>query len=148
MYLLSNEVFTPPKTNHLGDNNLANHSVFAKPGVFSLPQLVLFSWQCPLLDCCLSGDWCTVTVQGERVWCDDGQKEALWLAGPDFSQIRPHGQWLLCVSNLLMTSLKFLQFRCSDLRRSSDWTVRLSFFVESPWQSWTFWTRCLRLKLV
>lgn len=50
------------------------------------------------------GEWRTVAVPRERVWCDDGQEEALWLAGPDFGAIRPHGQWLLCVRNRLPIS--------------------------------------------
>lgn len=97
------------------------------------------SWQCPLLVCCILGDWCTVTVQRERVWRDDGQKEALWLAGPDFSQIRPHGQWLLCVRNhhissdyysdLLMTLLTFLQFQCRNKLRCVLWLNTATFFL-------------------
>lgn len=45
-----------------------------------------------------SGDWESVAVQRERVWRDDGQEEALWLAGPDSGPVRPHGQRLLGVS--------------------------------------------------
>lgn len=49
------------------------------------------------LVCRLLGDRGSVTVPRERVWRDDGQEEALWLAGPDSGQIRPHGQRLLRV---------------------------------------------------
>lgn len=49
--------------------------------------------------CCLLGDWRSVTDQRQRVRCDDGQEEALWVAGLDFGAIRPHGQRLFCVRN-------------------------------------------------
>ena len=48
---------------------------------------------------CVLGYRGSVTVQRERGRCDDRQEEAVWLAGPDFGQIRSHGQWLLCVRN-------------------------------------------------
>lgn len=47
----------------------------------------------------VSGDWRPAAVQREGVWRDDGQEEALRLAGPDLGQICPHGERLLSVSS-------------------------------------------------
>lgn len=117
---------------------------------------------CALLVCCILGDWRSLTVQRERVWSDDGQEEALWLAGPDFGQIRPHGQWLLCVRNhhtvseyhchpYLLMLLLDLQFR--HKHHHALWlpiVIRINratcCFAGLLWRSWTFWTHCQRLK--
>lgn len=108
--------------------------------------------------CCLLGDWRPVADQRQRVRSDDGQEEALWVAGLDFGAIRPHGQRLFCVRNhhtiseyhphMLMWLLELVQtsYTLSGSRFLCLFSSLFFFFAESRWRSWTFWTRCQRLK--
>lgn len=41
--------------------------------------------------CCILGNRGSAPVQRKRVRSDNGQKEALWMAGSDFGQICVHG---------------------------------------------------------
>lgn len=93
-----------------------------------------------------SGDRSSFTVQREGGWCDNRQKKALRMVGPGFGQIRSHGQRLFSVRNLNTLYFRTRFNALTTTEKQSDFCCCGFFFSGLLWQSWTFWTLCLRSK--